>query len=73
MGALGYDPDFTSTDGDTPAALGNRIGQAVLDHAATDGAVEGDSLCYPDPSGYHPLNPELVFDLPGANVIDPNH
>ena len=28
---LGYDPLFTNTVGDSPAALGNRIGQTIID------------------------------------------
>ena len=39
MAALCYPIDFTSTEGDTPAAFGNRIGQAVID--AKSGSVEG--------------------------------
>jgi hypothetical protein len=73
MNALGYDPSFTSTEGDSPAAVGNRIGQAVIEYGQTDGATQGDLLCYPDSSGYSSLNPPLVFELPGAIVIDPNH
>jgi hypothetical protein len=73
MNAMGYDPTLTSTVGDTPAALGNRIGQAVIDFGRSDGATEGDHLCYPDPSGYHSVNPSLVFDLPGTNCTDSNH
>jgi hypothetical protein len=73
MEALGYDPTFTSTDGDSPAAIGNRIGQAVIDYGLSDGSTENPNLCYPDPSGYSSRNPNLVFALPGATVVDPNH
>jgi len=73
MNAMGYDPTLTSTVGDSPAALGNRIGQAVIDFGRSDGATEGDDLCYPDPSGYHSVNPSLVFELPGTNCTDSNH
>jgi len=72
MVALGFDPDFTSTVGDTPAAVGNRIGQAVIDYGLTDGANEGFDLCYPDDSNYFPTNSELIFKLPGTTVVDPN-
>lgn len=69
---LGYDPDVTTTVGVTPAAVGNRIGAAVIAHGQGDGAYEGFDLCYPDDSGYFPINPELIFDLAGTTVFDPN-
>lgn len=73
MEALGYDTGFTSTDGDTPAALGNRIAAAVIDYGRTDGSNEGVGLCYPDDTGYTPLNLPLIFKLPGAgSLLDPN-
>jgi len=74
MDALGYDRTFTSTVGDTPAALGNRIAAAVLAHGLTDGANESPALCYPDNTNYFPQNPELIFKLPGnPNVLEPNN
>src|SRR3989442_207192 len=73
MDALGYDRSFTSTDGDSPAALGNRIAAAVIAYGQTDGSNEGVGLCYPDSTGYFPVNPPLIFKLPGAgDIIDPN-
>lgn len=38
MDALGYDRSFIATEGDSSAALGNRIGQLVIDHGLSDGA-----------------------------------
>ncbi|HZM68923.1 MAG TPA: vanadium-dependent haloperoxidase [Candidatus Cryosericum sp.] len=73
LAALGYDPDFTSTDGDSPAAIGNRIGQAVIDYGLSDGANEGEVLCYPDDTGYFAYNPDLIFKLPGTGATLPNH
>ena len=74
MDALGYDKTNTSTVGDTPAAIGNRIAAAIIAYGQTDGAFEGNGLCYPDDTGYIPSNPDLVFKLPGnPNVIYPNH
>ncbi len=71
--ALGYDPDDSSTVGDSPAAVGNRIGQAVIDHGLADGANEGANLCYPDDTGYVPLNPPLIFKLPGTTgLLEPH-
>ncbi len=73
MDALGYDRTFTSTDGDSPAALGNRIAEAVIARGQTDGSNEGVGLCYPDDTGYAPVNSELIFKLPGTgNLADPN-
>jgi hypothetical protein len=73
MRALGYDPAFTSMEGDSPAALGNRIGAAVIRAGQADGAHEGEGLCYPDATGYASVNPPLIFKLPGAGeVVDPN-
>ena len=75
MDALGYDKTNTSTVGDTPAAIGNRIAAMVIGYGQTDGAFEGaPGLCYPDDTGYIPSNPDLVFKLPGnPDVIYPNN
>src|SRR2546422_6517585 len=74
MDALGYDRTFVSTDGDSPAALGNRIAAAVIAYGQDDGSNEGVGLCYPDDTGYAPINPELIFKLPGVGpLVDPNH
>jgi hypothetical protein len=73
MLALGHDPALTSTEGDTPAALGNRIAAAVIREGQADGAHEGPGLCYPNLTGYAAINPPLIFKLPGAgDVVDPN-
>ncbi len=70
MVALGYDPGFDSTEGDSPAALGNRIAQAILNQTFNDGSNEANA--YADTSGYTPVNPPLVFDEPGTLMNDPN-
>jgi hypothetical protein len=69
MAALGYDKDFTSTDGDAPAAVGNRIGNAMIAFGQADGANEAGN--YGDPS-YAPVNGSLIVKLPGAVMNDPN-
>ncbi len=69
MMALGYDPTVTTTTGDTPAAVGNRIGQAVVNYGLSDGSNEADN--YKDPT-YVPVNPPLVVALPGTTMNDPN-
>src|SRR2546427_3083923 len=42
MDALGYDRTFASTDGDSPAALGNRITAALIAPRQTGGSNEGE-------------------------------
>lgn len=69
MGRLGYDPTDETTTGDTPRALGNRIGAAIIAEYADDGANEANN--YADPDGYTPENPPMVVDLPGTTVNDP--
>jgi hypothetical protein len=69
MGALCYRIDYTTTDGDSPAALGNRIAAAVISYGQNDGAHE--ALRYVDP-GYKPVNAPLVVEEPGAEMRDPS-
>ena len=70
MAVLGYDPADTTTEGDTPRALGNRIGAAVIAAGVDDGANEGDN--YKDTTGWMPANPPLVVDQPGARPTNPS-
>ncbi len=71
MQDLGYNPDFTSTIGNSPAALGNRIAQALIAHGMSDGANEAGN--YAKPVGqYLPVNDPLTFDNPGTTMNDPN-
>ena len=72
MTALGYDKDFTSTDYSTgsPAALGNYIGQSIIDYGLQDGANEQGLYAY---QHYNPVNPPLVVALRGdSTLVDPN-
>ena len=59
----------TGTDGDLPAAVGNRIAKAVLEAAIHDGANELGG--YAD-AEYRPVNPPLVVAKQGITLIDPN-
>lgn len=70
MGVLGLDPLDTHTEGDDPIAVGNRIGFAVIDAYANDGANEAAD--YADTTGWTPTNPVMSVDRPGTNVEDPN-
>jgi len=70
MAALKYDKAFTSTVGNSPAALGNRIAQAVLLFGASDNSNEQGGYAN---QHYVPVNPPLVPALPGnPGILDPN-
>lgn len=70
MNKLGYNRLFTSTEGDSPAALGNRIAEAVLSYGLTDGSNEANG--YQDNTGYMPVNEPLTVSVPGAVMVDKN-
>jgi hypothetical protein len=71
MAARCYPTDVTTTDGDTPAAIGNRVAAAVLERGRHDGSNEEGR--YAPPAGYVPSNPPLVVAASGAGSdIDPN-
>ena len=59
----------TTIEGDSPAAVGNRIAKAVLDHFLQDGSNEHNG--YADPT-YAPVNPPLVVATAGITLADPN-
>jgi hypothetical protein len=65
--SLCYSPDFTSTAGASPAALGNRIAAAAIAFGRHDGSLE--QLHYEDTS-YTPTNAPLVVSQPGSTVHD---
>ena len=69
MASLCYRTDFESTDGDSPAALGNRIAAAVIEYGSDDGALENER--YVD-SSYAPVNDPLLVSEPGTVMRDPN-
>ena len=48
MDALCYPIDVTTTEGNTPAAVGNRIAAAVLAYGKTDGSNEAGGYSSPD-------------------------
>jgi hypothetical protein len=68
MRSLCYRPGFTSTKGDSPAALGNRIAAAVIKYGKTDGSLEQQH--YIDTT-YTPPNPPLIVKQPGTMMHDP--
>jgi hypothetical protein len=69
MESLCYRIDYVSTEGDSPAALGNRIAATIIERGREDGSLEGTR--YVDTS-YKPVNPPLVVAQPGADMRDPN-
>src|SRR4051794_4981627 len=69
MDSLCYPIANTTTEGDSPAAVGNRIAAAVLAYGRTDGANESGGYANP---AYKPVNPPLVVAKSGASLVDPN-
>jgi hypothetical protein len=67
--SLCYRVDYATTEGDSPAALGNRIAAAAIANGRDDGAHE--RLRYLDPA-YEPVNAPLVVAEPGARMRDPS-
>lgn len=69
MRDLCYPVGDRSTEGDSPAALGNRIAAAVIEYGLADGSNEADGYA----SDYEPLNPPLVVtDAGPIEMADPN-
>lgn len=69
MAELGYDPSITTTAGNSPAAVGNRVAEAVLNFFASDGAAdEGGYL-----GGlYQSANGPLLIAQSGTVMAAPN-
>ncbi len=68
MDALCYDRTVTTTEGDSPAAVGNRIAAEVLAIGLTDGSNESGGYT----ADYESVNPPLVVSEPGTVMNDPN-
>ncbi len=69
MESLCFDPDVDTTHGDSPAAVGNRVGAAVIAAGLDDGANEAGGYAAPD---YASVNPPLVVAESGTTMTDPN-
>src|SRR5207247_1851668 len=66
--AIGYVVTEKHTAEDVEAARAEAIS-----YGQVDGSNDGEGLCYPDDTGYTPVNPELIFKLPGVGTLaDPN-
>ena len=68
MNELGYNPMVTSTEGNSAAAIGNRIAAQILSETLSDGSNE--ELGYIDNTGYVPANVPMVVDYPGLVTPD---
>jgi hypothetical protein len=74
MASLGYDKGIMTTEGDSPAAIGNRISAQVLATTINDGANEPNG--YVDDTSYSLLNHPMQLQLTGRISTDmnaPNH
>jgi hypothetical protein len=69
MKSLCYRIDCTTTEGDSPAALGNRIAAAAIAYGRTDGSLEEEHYVQ---TRYQPVNEPLVVKEPAAILRDPN-
>jgi hypothetical protein len=66
MQQFGLDPDRTDASGNSPAAVGIRIGQRVIDLNLDDGANEAGN--YANATTYAPVNPALLTQQPGVGA-----
>lgn len=70
MNQLGYDKSFTSTQGNSPAALGNRIAETYIQYGLGDNSNEAGGFAN---LFYEPVNDPLLPALPGnPDISDPN-
>jgi hypothetical protein len=69
MDSLCYRLEVTSTLGDSPAAIGNRVAKTVLAAGLADGSNQAGGYANPD---YQPVNGPLVVAGEGATMADPN-
>jgi hypothetical protein len=70
MQNLGYDINNETLDGDSPAALGNRIAAAYIAFGLSDGSNEANGYVN---RHYESINPPLIPPLPGnPDIVDPN-
>jgi hypothetical protein len=69
MRGLCYDPAYLESEGDGPAALGNRIAAAVIEAGASDGAAEDLRYANPD---YRAVNAPLVVAEDAITMVDPD-
>lgn len=72
MQALGLDPATTTTSGNSPQAIGNRIAAALIAFGLQDQSNQQNS--YLDTTQYVPINSPMLVQLPGTGgLVDINH
>lgn len=69
--ALGYSAAITTTVGDTPAAVGNRIAAMIIASGMNDGANQAEN--YDNNGDYEVVNSSLPVKIPGTEMIEPDH
>lgn len=69
MDSLCLDISVTGTEGDSPAAVGNRIAATILAVAREDGSNEAEGYAS---TAYEPVNPPLTVRASGTEMVDPN-
>ncbi len=69
MESLCYPIEVTTTEGDSPTAIGNRIAATIIAAGLEDGSLEADGY---DDHTYAPVNRALVVAGSGAEMRDPN-
>lgn len=76
MGNLGYSTGVTTSIGDSPAAIGNRIAEQIITTTMNDGSNEVGG--YADTTGYQAANVPMTVDYPAVvprfsqPLADPN-
>ncbi|MEM6705867.1 MAG: vanadium-dependent haloperoxidase [Acidobacteriota bacterium] len=66
LSTLGFDPQNTSSSGNTPAALGNRIAEAYIDFGLGDGSNEANDHVN---RFYQPVNDPFTPELGGNPTL----
>ena len=69
LAGVGYDKAITTTNGTTPAAVGNRVAAAIIKFTLSDGSNESGD--YEDIT-YSSMNEPLLVSEPGTVMADPN-
>lgn len=64
---LGFDPAQTSTAGNAPSAIGNRIAEIIIQHGMSDLSNEAGN--YADTTGYIAVNSPMLVALPGTGGL----
>ncbi len=66
----GYDAGVTTIEGDSPAAIGNRIASIILAQGLGDSSNEQAN--YAANNGYLPVNLPMPFKIPGTEMFNPD-